>query len=193
MTTEFVRWKNIELFSLCSFSDSGIIASTAVASMNPAPSAMKYFRHRRSDFARAISEPPTTLAPAAVTPSSRASSMRFALAKNIVLARVAEQNHIAILHDVLFSFELYLRALLGHGKAAGLQQVFPIHHFGFDESALDVAVNRAGSLLRVHSALDGPRAALRLAASEKRNQSEQPVAGLNQPIVSRFRQTISLP
>src|ERR1700722_13604018 len=132
--------------------------------MNPAPSAMKYFKYRRSDFARAISEPPTTFAPAATTPSSNASSTRFSPAEEIALARVAEHNYVAILHEVFFAFELHLRAFLSDSKTSGLQQVFPIPHFGFNESALDVAVNRARSLLRIHPALDSPGTAFRLPA-----------------------------
>jgi hypothetical protein len=65
-------------------------------------------------------------------------------------------------------------------QSPGLQQILPVHHFGLDEPALDVAVDRARGLLRVHAALDGPRAAFRLAAGEKRNQAQQPVARLNQ-------------
>ena len=57
-------------------------------------------------------------------------------------------------------------------------------------SALDVAVDRARGLLRGHAALDGPGAAFRLAAGEKRNQSQQPIARLNQPVAPRLRQPV---
>ena len=82
-------------------------------------------------------------------------------------AGVAEKNHVAVLHDVFLAFEAQLRAFFGDGKAAGGQQIFPAHDFRLDEIFLDVAVNRAGGFLRVQAALDGPRAAFRLAASEK--------------------------
>src|SRR5208283_1371584 len=58
-------------------SASGIISSTAVASMKPAPSAIKYFRYLRDHCRRAISAPPATFAAAAVSPSSTPTSTRI--------------------------------------------------------------------------------------------------------------------
>src|ERR1700735_3946911 len=133
--------------------------------MNPAPNAMKYFKYRCTDRARVISEAPTTFAPAAVSPSKSARSIGCAPEENMRLTRVAEQDHIAVLHDVFLTFQAHLRPFTRDGKSAGLQEVFPVHNFGLDEAALDVTVNRARGFLRVHSALDGPRTALRLAAS----------------------------
>src|SRR5882757_10326533 len=49
----------------------GTTSSRAVASMNPAPSAMKYFRYRRSQCRWTMMVPPNTFAIAAVRPSSR--------------------------------------------------------------------------------------------------------------------------
>ena len=72
-------------------------------------------------------------------------------------------------------------------KLPAVEQVFPLHHVRLDEILLDVAVNRARGLLRGHAALDRPRAAFRLAAGEKRNQPQQPVARLNQPVAAGFR------
>src|ERR1700692_4702008 len=58
--------------------DSGRISRTAAASMKPAPSARKYFRYWRDHSRCRIKSPPRMLAPAAVNPSSSASSMREA-------------------------------------------------------------------------------------------------------------------
>src|ERR1700761_6403961 len=120
----------------------------------------------------------------AVLPGSRNSgsaTKSSSIAKSLLSlpessARVAERYHVAILHDVLFAFEAHLRLFTRRAEAARGHQVFPVHHFGLDEPALDVAVNCARCFLRVHAALDRPRAAFRLACREKRNQPEQLVA-----------------
>src|SRR5580658_10812761 len=170
--------------------------------MKPAPSAIKYFRYRRDHVPCAINDPPSTFAPAAVTPSSSPSRIRFVsgdviksaipsqseenchpersegsafsckfITRHSALAtassRMPEQDHIAVLHDVFFSFQLHLRLLARGRETSSLHQILPVHHFGLDESALDIAVNRTRCLLCVHSTTDRPRAALRLARSEK--------------------------
>src|SRR5580658_7362657 len=170
--------------------------------MKPAPSAIKYFRYRRDHVPCAINDPPSIFAPAAVTPSSSPSRIRFVpgdviksaipsqseenchpersegsafsckfITRHSALAtassRMPEQDHIAVLHDVLFSFQPHLRLLARGRKTSGLHQILPIHNFGLDETALDVAVNRARGLLRVHPATNRPRATLRLARGEK--------------------------
>ncbi len=103
-----------------------------------------------------------------------------------------EQNHIAVLHDVLFPFQPHLRLLSRRREATCLEQVFPLHDIRLDEILFDVAVDRARGLLRAHPALNRPRAAFRLAASEKRNQSQQTIARLDQPVAPRFREAVRL-
>ncbi len=71
-----------------------------------------------------------------------------ALREAFPLTRVPEQNYVAILDDVLFAFEFQLGFFFGRGETAGFDQIFPVHHFGFDEAALDIAVNGAGGFLR---------------------------------------------
>ena len=78
-----------------------------------------------------------------------------------------EQDYVAILHDVFFSFELQLRLLFRRRKTSRVHQILPVHHFSLDESAFDVAVNRAGRFLRVHPALDSPGTAFRFARGKK--------------------------
>ena len=103
-----------------------------------------------------------------------------------------EQNHIAILHDVLFAFQTHLRLLARRRKAARFEQVFPLHDIRLDKILLDVAMNCARGLLRVHPAFDRPRAAFRLATCEEGNQSEQTIARLDQPVAPGFREAIRL-
>src|SRR5580658_9553438 len=166
MKTAFVLLKNADDASLRSFTDSGIISIIAVASMKPAPSAMKYFRKCPDHCRCEISSPPSRFAPAATMPSSSANKIRIASGECMDLSAVPEQNHVAILHDVLFSFQPHLRLFTRRRETPGLQQVLPIHHVRLDEILLDVAMDRPGRLLRVHSAFDGPRAAFRFAAGE---------------------------
>src|SRR6266849_1428925 len=57
--------------------------------MNPAPSAMKYFKYCRDHLRCATSEPPIRFAPAAVKPSSSASKIRVVLVDPIAQPRKA--------------------------------------------------------------------------------------------------------
>src|ERR1700722_18632661 len=149
--TEFVSWRRPAPESPRSFSDSGIISSSAVASLNPAPSPAA-----RRQLPVLYQRKPSTV-------RERVQILRG----NSSLARMPEQNHVAILHDVFFSFELQLRLLFRRRKTSRVHQILPVHHFSLDEPALDVAVNRAGRFLRVHPALDSPGTAFRFARGKK--------------------------
>src|ERR1700682_6055375 len=86
---------------------------------------------------------------------------------------VPEQNDVAFLDDVLLAFEAHLRLLARRRKAPCRQKIVPANHFGADEAALDIGVNRAGCFLRAHAAFDRPGTHLGLARGEKRSQAEQ--------------------
>src|ERR1700692_4453874 len=58
--------------------DSGRISRIAAASMNPAPSARKYFKYWRDQSRYRMKSPPRMFAAAAVSPSTSASIMRDA-------------------------------------------------------------------------------------------------------------------
>src|SRR5487761_493267 len=114
-------------------SDSGTISRSATASMNPAPSAIKYFRYSRDHCRRMTKNPPTRSAPAASTPSDNANSTPPAFAAKGASARMAEKYNVAVLHDVVAAFEPHLRAFARRRPATGRQQFFPAHHFRLDE------------------------------------------------------------
>src|SRR6202521_911832 len=82
---------------------------------------------------------------------------------------VPEQNDVAFLDDVLLAFEAHLRLLARRRKASRSQEIFAPNHFGANEAALDVGVNRAGCFLRAHAAFDRTGAHLGLARGEKRS------------------------
>src|SRR5579863_2586216 len=97
---------------------------------------------------------------------------KFAL-PNLPLAAVAEQNNVAFLNDVFLPFEAHLRAFARRRKASCSKQIFTAHHFGTNEAALNVRVNRPRRFLRVRAALDGPGANFRFPRGEKRSKAEQ--------------------
>ncbi len=90
--------------------------------------------------------------------------------------------HVAVLHDVLLAFRpddaLFLRAF----PAAVRDELIVAHRLGANEAALEIGVNHARCLRRGVAAMNRPRADFLLAGREVRLQSEQVVAGANEPI-----------
>src|SRR6266849_6058016 len=70
------------------------------------------------------------------------------------------------------------------------QQIVPADDFRFDEAALEIGVDSAGGPQRGGAAADRPCAALRLSAGEKRNQAEQLIGGVDQPVEAGFLQAV---
>src|ERR1035437_6706842 len=80
---------------------------------------------------------------------------------------VPDHQHIAILDDVLFAFQLEQSLFAHAGVAAQIHQRFPVHHFGADELLLEIGMDRARGPHRggVHG--DGPRPAFVLAGGQE--------------------------
>ena len=91
-----------------------------------------------------------------------------------------EQDNIAVLHYVLFSFQTYDSFLSGGAKGAALQQVFVVDYLCTDESALEISVDLASCLRSLDSILDGPGPGLFLSGCQEAHQSEQTVARADQ-------------
>src|SRR2546425_2547303 len=91
-------------------------------------------------------------------------------------------NHIAILHDVVLAFQPEFTLLAASSFAAELRQVFESNNLGPYETALDVRVNHAGSLVGVRTALDRPRAAFVFSGGQKTYQVEQRVTSANESV-----------
>src|SRR5450755_2808868 len=60
----------------------------------------------------------------------------------------AEVDHVTVTHDVVAPFDAQLARFAALGFAAERDQIFPPDHFGLDEAALEIGVNRAGGLRR---------------------------------------------
>jgi len=93
-----------------------------------------------------------------------------------------EQGHIAVLHDILFSFTADQAFFLAGGHAAQIPERFEGNDLGTDEAALEIGVDLAGCLRRLGALGDGPGAALVLAAGQEGNEAQQVVAGADQTV-----------
>src|SRR6266849_778444 len=103
---------------------------------------------------------------------------------------MAEQDYVPFLHLVLLPFQLDAPAFARRGQAPRGQQIVPADDFRFDEAALEIGVDSAGGLQRGGAAADRPCAALRLSAGVKRNQAEQLIGGVDQPVEAGFLQAV---
>src|SRR5471032_1269839 len=101
----------------------------------------------------------------------------------------AEQNHVAVLDLVLFSFAAHFarsfRALL----SAELHVIVVADRLGANEAALEVAVDHAGSLRRARSAMDRPRPRFLGTRGEKRLQAEEFVGGADEDVEAGLGQS----
>src|SRR5450759_5243466 len=79
----------------------------------------------------------------------------------------AEQDHVAVLDLVLFSFAAHLACSLRALLAAKLHVIVVVDRLGADEAAFEVAVDHAGGLRRARSAMDRPGARFFRTGSEE--------------------------
>ena len=96
------------------------------------------------------------------------------------LIREAEQRHVAVLEDVLFSFETVFPCLAGGSGRTGGNQVVKGNHLGFDEAFFKIGVNHTGALRGGHAVLESPSAHFLFSCGEIRGQSQQVVTGTDQ-------------
>src|SRR5262245_35905674 len=108
----------------------------------------------------------------------RVSAARYKHVTHLALARrelslsgsshcESEVNDIAVLDDVLLAFQPQLSFVASLAFAAGSDEVVVVNDFGPDESALEVAVDAAGSARRPVAATNGPSLHLVLADGEE--------------------------
>jgi len=109
-----------------------------------------------------------------------------------VRSRHVEPNgqNIAVLDDVLFPFEPHQAALARFVETAACDQSVVGDHFGADETAREIGVNRARGVQRARADGNRPRAHLVLADGEKRLQAKQSVRQTNDFGESRFGDAI---
>src|SRR5207244_3220434 len=91
-----------------------------------------------------------------------------------------EVHHVAVLDDVVFSFDAQGALRARRRFAAVTEQLVPADHLRLDEATLEIGVDRARRLWRPGSSLDDPGAALVLADREVALQTEQVEAGAHE-------------
>src|SRR3989442_6204661 len=100
-----------------------------------------------------------------------------------------KQNHIPILHDILFPLAAHL-ARRASGLLASATDVVVIGDgFRADEAALEIAVDLSCGLRRGCAAMDRPGTGLLRPGSEERLQVEQLVGRANQRVEAGFLQS----
>ena len=94
----------------------------------------------------------------------------------------AEERHVAVVHDIVLALGADEAFLLGDGHAAAGFQVVERDDLSADKAALEVRVDLAGGLRRLRAARDRPGAALIAAARQERNEPQQAVRTLDEPV-----------
>ena len=136
---------------------------------------------------RAVKPRATKLPAASSAADSRDSLMSAGSGRRPSIVKPLWRNRITSPSCTMYSFPS--RRTCARSRATGrlpaASKSVPAHHFGANEAALDVRVNRAGGFLRVHAALDRPGAHFRFARGEKGSQAQQLISGLNQAVEPR--------
>jgi hypothetical protein len=79
--------------------------------------------------------------------------------QNKVAARLyvkSKLHHVAILHDVVFTFHANLALSFGFCHGAGGNKIIERNYFGFDKPALKIGMDNAGCLWSTPTLLYGP-------------------------------------
>jgi hypothetical protein len=79
----------------------------------------------------------------------------------------AEVDDVSVLHDVFLAFQPDLAVIAAGGHRPARHQRVVAHYLGADDAAGDVAVDLAGSELRLNPARDRPGAAFVFANGEE--------------------------
>jgi len=103
---------------------------------------------------------------------------------------VAEENNIAFLNNVFFSFQADLGFFFGGVDAPGGEKIFAANDFSANKTLFDVAVNFPGGFDGGVTPADGPGAHFGFARGEERNQTHQVIGGANQAIQAGFFQAV---
>src|SRR5437016_9104700 len=99
-----------------------------------------------------------------------------------------EQHNVAVTEDVITSLNSVMSRFARAGHRTEFDEVFPVHRFGFDESAFEVSMNRAGGFHGGVPGMNGPGANFFIIESEKGPQAEQGIGAVDKGIHSRFGQ-----
>jgi hypothetical protein len=92
-----------------------------------------------------------------------------------------EVHDFTIVHDIFFPFQLELGTNSRFGKASSRNKVPEFHYFSANEPALNVGMDFPGGLKGGRSCPDRPSPAFVVTNGEKRNQTQELIAGVDQP------------
>src|SRR5437879_209319 len=81
----------------------------------------------------------------------------FVMSLLLTSSAVPKQNHIPLLHNVVFPLQSHLRLLPRRRQTPRRQQIIPPHHFRPNKTLLDIAMNRPRRLHRRRSLSNRPR------------------------------------
>src|SRR5258705_1609765 len=84
-----------------------------------------------------------------------------------------EQQYVAVLNDVFLAFHAVEPLVSGGGDGTAADQIVVGNRLGFDEAALEIAVDDAGGLGRGVASVDRPRADLFLSGGAIGTQAKQ--------------------
>ena len=96
---------------------------------------------------------------------------------NVYLYIEAEEDNIAVLHEILFAFQPDLAMLTQGSFGMVFHEVFIAVNLSPDESALKVCVDNAGALGSLHAFAECPGSALRFTDREECAQAKQMIGG----------------
>ena len=83
-----------------------------------------------------------------------------------------EDDTIAVLYDILFSFQFYQSFFLSFGPRTESNQIIVFHHFSFDESFLEIRMDGSCRLRCRRTDRNGPGFRLFLSRCEIVHQSD---------------------
>lgn len=111
----------------------------------------------------------------------------FGLSPSGVSDMEFEEDHIAVLDNIVFAFHPIAAAFAGDGKGTQPDEIVETDGFRFDESLFEVGMNYPGGFGGVVAGVDGPSPDLLVVMGEEGSQSQQPVGGMDQGVDARFR------
>jgi hypothetical protein len=91
-----------------------------------------------------------------------------------------EAHDFAVVHDIVFPFQLELGACTRFGEASSRHKVLVFHYFSANEPTLYVGMDFPGCLKGGRSCPDCPSPAFVITDGEKRNQTQELIAGVDQ-------------
>src|SRR5690242_17296326 len=177
-------WSSIERLASMASTDTGrslgLNSSTDATNHASAPS------RRSSRTSTTVTRGASMRGPSAAHAASMQATTASARRAMTRLDVEAEVHYVAVVHDVVLALEAHASRLAGALLAVAGDVIVVRDHFGADEAALEVGMDRSGGLRRGRADRHRPGAHFLLARGEVRLQAEQLVRGTDQAIEPRL-------